>query len=88
MARANLTAKEITELMKSISQIISIKVMLKNLNVGKLIKVLEKFENPMESNESDKILRGLEDRLDLADSRVAHINMHGGASQNCEVCDD
>ena len=88
MARANLTAKEITELMKSISQIISIKVMLKNLNVGKLIKVLEKFENPIESNKSDKILRGLEDKLDLADCKTAYINMYGVASENCEVCDD
>tara|TARA_R110000803_G_scaffold8575_7_gene27393 strand:+ start:3713 stop:3979 length:267 start_codon:yes stop_codon:yes gene_type:complete len=88
MARANLTSKEIAEVMKAISQIISIKSIVKNLDTKILVEVINKFENPIESDKSDKILRGLEDRLDLADSRVAHINMHGGASQNCEVCDD
>ena len=88
MARANLTGKEIAEVMKAISQIISIKSIVKNLDTKILVEVINKFENPIESNKSDKILRGLEDRLDLADSKIADFNMHGGKSQNCEVCDD
>jgi len=89
MARANLTAKEIAEVMKAISQVISIKQIVKDLDTQMLIEVINKFENPIiDSSKSDKILRGLEDRLDLADSKIADINLHSGIRQDCEVCDD
>jgi|14BtaG_2_1085337.scaffolds.fasta_scaffold42724_2 hypothetical protein len=86
MAQASLTSKEVAELMKAISQIVSIKRIVNNLNVDTLVEVLNKFENPGKSD--NEILRGLEDRLDLADSKIKLINMHGGDNQNCEVCND
>ena len=87
MARANLTAKEVAEVMKAISQVISIKRIVKDLDTVLLVEVLNKFEHP--EKDDLKILRGLEDKLDLADSTSAHINSFGRPRPgNCGCCDD
>tara|TARA_R110002012_G_scaffold223935_1_gene395948 strand:- start:138 stop:368 length:231 start_codon:yes stop_codon:yes gene_type:complete len=76
MAQASLTSREIAELMKSISQIVSIKRIVNNLDVDTLTRILYKFEN---AGKSDKeILRASEDSHDSFQPRVG----------NCECCDD
>ena len=91
MARANLTRREVVELMKSISQVVSIKRIVENLDVDTLTRILYKFENPLSSdktkeinlhggryNKDNKILRASEDSHDSFQPRVG----------NCGCCDD
>ena len=77
MARASLTSKEIAELMKGLSQLISVQRIVKNLDVETLTDVIYKFEN---AEKSDKeIIRESEDSYDtFVQPRVG----------NCECCDD
>lgn len=76
MAQASLTSKEIAELMKAISQLVSIKSIVNNVDVETLTNILYKFEN---AGRSDKeILRASEDSHDSFQPRVG----------NCECCDD
>ena len=76
MAQASLTSREIAELMKSISQIVSIKRIVNNLDVDTLTRILYKFENAGRSD--NEILRASEDSHDNFQPRVG----------NCECCDD
>ena len=76
MAQASLTSREIAELMKSISQIVSIKRIVNNLDVDTLTRILYKFENAGRSD--NEILRASEDSHDNFQPRVG----------NCESCDD
>tara|TARA_R100000908_G_C3642893_1_gene78286 strand:- start:297 stop:527 length:231 start_codon:yes stop_codon:yes gene_type:complete len=76
MAQASLTSREIAELMKSISQIVSIKRIVNNLDVDTLTRILYKFENAGRSD--NEILRASEDSHDSFQPRVG----------NCECCDD
>jgi len=76
MAQASLTSKEIAELMKAVSQLVSIKSIVNNVDVKTLTNILYKFEN---AGKSDKeILRASEDSHDSFQPRVG----------NCECCDD
>jgi len=76
MAQASLTSREIAELMKSISQIVSIKRIVNNVDVDTLTRILYKFENAGRSD--NEILRASEDSHDNFQPRVG----------NCECCDD
>ena len=76
MAQASLTSREIAELMKSISQIVSIKRIVNNVDVDTLTRILYKFENAGRSD--NEILRASEDSHDSFQPRVG----------NCECCDD
>jgi len=76
MAQASLTSKEVAELMKAVSQLVSIKSIVNNVDVETLTNILYKFEN---AGRSDKeILRASEDSHDSFQPRVG----------NCECCDD
>ena len=77
MARASLTSKEIAELMKGLSQLISVQRIVKNLDVETLTDVIYKFEN---AEKSDKeIIRESEDSYDtFTQPRVG----------NCECCNE
>ena len=76
MAQASLTSKEVAELMKAVSQLVSIKSIVNNVDVKTLTNILYKFEN---AGRSDKeILRASEDSHDSFQPRVG----------NCECCDD
>jgi hypothetical protein len=76
MAQASLTSKEVAELMKAVSQLVSIKSIVKNVDVETLTNILYKFEN---AGKSDKeIFRASEDSHDSFQPRVG----------NCECCDD
>ena len=77
MARTSLKSKEIAELMKGLSQLISVQRIVKNLDVETLTEVIYKFEN---AGKSDKeIIRESEDSYDtFAQPRVG----------NCECCDE
>jgi hypothetical protein len=76
MAQASLTSKEVAELMKAVSQLVSIKSIVKNVDVETLTNILYKFEN---AGRSDKeIIRASEDSHDSFQPRVG----------NCECCDD
>ena len=76
MAQASLTSREIAELMKSISQIVSIKRIVNNVDVDTLTRILYKFENAGRSD--NEILRASEDSHDNFQPIVG----------NCECCDD
>jgi|TARA_B100001094_G_scaffold165744_1_gene160418 DNA-binding TFAR19-related protein (PDSD5 family) len=76
MAQASLTSKEIAELMKGISQLVSVKRIVKNIDEDTLVDILYKFENAGKSD--DEILRASEDSHDSFQPRVG----------NCECCDD
>jgi len=76
MAQASLTSKEVAELMKAVSQLVSIKSIVKSVDVETLTNILYKFEN---AGRSDKeIIRASEDSHDSFQPRVG----------NCECCDD
>jgi len=92
MAKVNLSAKEVAELMKLISVGISVKRIIKSIDNKMLISILEKFEKPETSDKlyDKKILRMTEDFHDideLSNALTEEINLRGGHS-NCEECND